>query len=576
MKKLLTLLTLALLSIGSAWGADVLIKEIDFTSSAWAAQRTTKVFTAADGTVDGCTATGELAMTTAGEMNFATANMSTSGSNALVIPLEDINGSVKIVVTSTSDKVRFNWYMAEGDASCASRNGTSAGTTEVSYTMTSTATTGTLYLGRRGSSDVVAITKIQVYTADASVTNEITKVTLNGEAISNANLSTLLSTKSLTVSDAFSGLPTVKYTITTKSGGEEIGSAENNVEVVEDGDNYKAAFSFGGDDYTIIFTNVVIEKVLSVTGETIVQLTMDNIAAQAYLSTTTENWSERTVNGGKNNYYNMSSTDREISIKVSGANYFEVFVQNSNAGRTYKIKVGDGEAKTITHGGVDVESSGIVATGTTGEVTITISGGGSSVYPVYIKFNPTVSAEVTSAGYATFSSDKAVDFSDESGLTVYTAKVNDAKTAVTLTEVTSKQVPANTAVVLKGAAGTFTGLAIASADALSDNELQIAASTMNGAAGNIFVLNEVDGVVGFYKLSASGSLLAGKGYLEVDGVAASRSMLDLGGGTTGINMVNGEGLKVSGSEVYYDLQGRRVLYPTKGLYIVNGKKVIIK
>ena len=41
-------------------------------------------------------------------------------------------------------------------------------------------------------------------------------------------------------------------------------------------------------------------------------------------------------------------------------------------------------------------------------------------------------------------------------------------------------------------------------------------------------------------------------------------------------MVNGEGLKINGSEVYYNLQGQRVLYPTKGLYIVNGKKVIIK
>ena len=27
---------------------------------------------------------------------------------------------------------------------------------------------------------------------------------------------------------------------------------------------------------------------------------------------------------------------------------------------------------------------------------------------------------------------------------------------------------------------------------------------------------------------------------------------------------------------YYDLQGRRVLQPTKGMYIVNGKKVVIK
>lgn len=178
-------------------------------------------------------------------------------------------------------------------------------------------------------------------------------------------------------------------------------------------------------------------------------------------------------------------------------------------------------------------------------------------------------------------SDKAVDFSGASGVTVYAAKVNGTKTAVDLIEVKSKQVPANTAVVLKGATGTYSASAIASVDdpdEFVDNQLQIAAAPMDGSAGNIFVLNEKDGVVGFYKLSTSGSLLAGKGYLEVDGVGEGRSMfeIDIEGISTGINMVNGEGLKVNGSETYYDLQGRRVLNPTKGLYIVNGKKVIVK
>lgn len=578
MRKLFTLLTLALVSIGSAWGQDVLIKEVDFTSSAWAAQRAAEKFTSSDGTIDGCTATGDLLMTKAGEMNFANSNMSENGSNALVIPLEGINGSVKIVVTSTDASVRFNWFVAEGEAKCTSRTGTTAGTTEVSYTMTTTATTGTLYMGRRGSSDKRAITKIQVYTADASVTNEITEVTLNGEALSDANLTTLLSSKALTVATAFDGLPIVKYTITTKSGDEVLGTTENNVVVEKDGENYKAAFSFGGTDYAITFTNVKIIDVLEVTGETTVQLTKDNIAAQAYLSTTTENWAERTVDGKKNNYYNMSETSRELSIKVAGVNYFEVFVQNTNAGRTYTIKVDDGEAKTITHGGKDIESSGVIATGTTDEVTITITGGGNSVYPVYVKFNPAVDAEITSAGYATFSSDKAVDFSGASGVTVYAAKVNDAKTAVDLIEVKSNQVPANTAVVLKGAAGKYTASAIASAATISDNQLTIAKTTMDGSAGNIFVLNEKDGVVGFYKLSATGSLLAGKGYLVVEDMGEGRTMfeIDIDGISTGINMVNGEGLKVNGSETYYDLQGRRVLNPTKGLYIVNGKKVIVK
>ena len=44
--------------------------------------------------------------------------------------------------------------------------------------------------------------------------------------------------------------------------------------------------------------------------------------------------------------------------------------------------------------------------------------------------------------------------------------------------------------------------------------------------------------------------------------------------TSGIDMVHGGG--VDGAPVYYDLQGRRVLYPKKGLYILNGNKVIIK
>lgn len=580
MKKLFTLLTLALVSIGSAWGQDVLIKEVDFTSSAWAAQRAAEKFTSSDGTIDGCTATGDLLMTNAGEMNFANSNMAKNGSNALVIPLEGINGSVKIVVTSTEANVRFNWFVAEGDAECTDRNGTTAGTTEVSYTMTTTATTGTLYMGRRGSSDKIAITKIQVYTADASVTNEITEVTLNGEVLSDANLTTLLSSKALTVATAFDGLPIVKYTITTKSGDEVLGTTENNVVVEKDGENYKAAFSFGGTDYAITFTNVKIIDVLEVTGETTVQLTKDNIAAQAYLSTTTENWAERTVDGKKNNYYNMSETSRELSIKVAGVNYFEVFVQNTNADRKYTIKVEDGEAKTIeaktiTHGGKDIESSGVIATGTTDEVTITITGGGNSVYPVYVKFNPAVDAEITSAGYATFSSDKAVDFSGASGVTVYAAKVNDTQTAVDLIEVKSKQVPANTAVVLKGAAGTYSASVIASAATITGNELQIAADDMNGAAGNIFVLNEKDGVVGFYKLSAKGSLLAGKGYLVVN-VGEGRTMfeIDIDGISTGISKM--EDVRSKKDDVYYDLQGRRVLYPTKGLYIVNGKKVIMK
>ena len=45
------------------------------------------------------------------------------------------------------------------------------------------------------------------------------------------------------------------------------------------------------------------------------------------------------------------------------------------------------------------------------------------------------------------------------------------------------------------------------------------------------------------------------------------------GETTSIKQVEALGLKVEG---YYNLNGQRVAQPTKGLYIVNGKKVVIK
>ncbi len=64
-----------------------------------------------------------------------------------------------------------------------------------------------------------------------------------------------------------------------------------------------------------------------------------------------------------------------------------------------------------------------------------------------------------------------------------------------------------------------------------------------------------------------------RAYMVVEDGASSRELdLVIDGVSTGI-----KNMKVGTDDnVYYDLQGRRVLYPTKGLYIVNGRKVIIK
>ena len=97
---------------------------------------------------------------------------------------------------------------------------------------------------------------------------------------------------------------------------------------------------------------------------------------------------------------------------------------------------------------------------------------------------------------------------------------------------------------------------------------------MTGAASNIYVLNKKSDVVGFYKLSSGGTIGANKAYLTYSGGGSSAPSFFGFDETTGIDatLVNSE--KVN--SVVYDLQGRKVAQPTKGLYIVIGKKVVIK
>ncbi|MBQ2073768.1 MAG: hypothetical protein II463_03640, partial [Bacteroidaceae bacterium] len=63
--------------------------------------------------------------------------------------------------------------------------------------------------------------------------------------------------------------------------------------------------------------------------------------------------------------------------------------------------------------------------------------------------------------------------------------------------------------------------------------------------------------------------------IQVESASLAKDFISMPGfddSTTGVTEVNGSGLMVNGP--VYDLQGRRVEKPGKGLYIVNGKKVL--
>ncbi|MBQ7420217.1 MAG: hypothetical protein IJV17_05710 [Prevotella sp.] len=173
---------------------------------------------------------------------------------------------------------------------------------------------------------------------------------------------------------------------------------------------------------------------------------------------------------------------------------------------------------------------------------------------------------------STYVTTKALDFSGVDGLKAYvaTAATNGS---VTLDEVGA--VPAGTPLMLIGTASTkYTVPVAASASAPAVNMLVAGDGTTTFDGTSYDYLLYTDGL--FHQIS-SGSIAVGKAYLHctTDPKAAVSRTLELnigGGGATGI-----EKIKVGTEDnVYYDLQGRRVLYPTKGLYIVNGKKVILK
>lgn len=180
---------------------------------------------------------------------------------------------------------------------------------------------------------------------------------------------------------------------------------------------------------------------------------------------------------------------------------------------------------------------------------------------------------ITSAGFATFFAPVAVEI-PEGVEAYYTAEV-DGK-AVMLTAI-EDVIPANTGVILKGEANTYNFNITADAEAVAGNKLAgTCASTY--VSEDAYVLSKVDGVVGMYKAlknqeeGASWLNNGFKAYLPATAGGEARFLVFNFGTETGIDELKGENGNVK-AEIY-DLSGRRVQNAQKGLYIVNGKKVV--
>lgn len=195
-----------------------------------------------------------------------------------------------------------------------------------------------------------------------------------------------------------------------------------------------------------------------------------------------------------------------------------------------------------------------------------------------------VDITIGSMGMATFCSAKDLDFSEVTGLKAYTATGYDHGT-LTVTRVLNA--PAGTGLLLQGEAGTYE-VPTASATGYYINLLHGVTEdtwlTPTDGDQTNFLLGEKDGVVTFYRLAEAGTLAAGKAYLQlptsvVGELAGGRTMRIVADDeTTGIKEVTElAGSVVAGQDgSVYDLSGRRVNPTKKGVYVVRGRKVVIR
>ncbi len=190
-------------------------------------------------------------------------------------------------------------------------------------------------------------------------------------------------------------------------------------------------------------------------------------------------------------------------------------------------------------------------------VTITLNDGGDGNYyaTMYLPFDVTISG--ADAYKLSVSGDYAIP-----------------------TQLTDNKVPANTGVLLRGTSSTpatatiNTGTAF---DAVSDNALTGVNLSKLLTANDYVLGNDGENGVGFYLLKDGDDFLsigANKAYLHLSGESPVKGFILDWDGTDGVQSVVMP--SQAANAAIYNINGQRVNKATKGLYIVNGKKIMVK
>ena len=157
-----------------------------------------------------------------------------------------------------------------------------------------------------------------------------------------------------------------------------------------------------------------------------------------------------------------------------------------------------------------------------------------------------------------------------------------AGNVLNLTEITDGIIPAYEGVILQNTnksevANINLTITTAEATTLTDNKLEGVTAKREGYdVKSNYVLADGNKGIGFYKANFT-AIAANKAYLPSGNITNAQGVMmafSFGNEVTGIDNVNAA---EAADKKYYDLQGRRVLYPAKGIFVTeDGQKVLFK
>ena len=324
---------------------------------------------------------------------------------------------------------------------------------------------------------------------------------------------------------------------------------------------YSTSFTPDADSYVknITYNSGTVENVVFYTeGEDVAGATVGNNAARA--------------SKGQMGYSGDAETYLNVTTLAPGKYQIYMRTQNGNsASRAFNFKVGENVVFTGSFGnGTNTDTNSdefsVYENSTLSFASAGSSASGIDYFYVVKTGDATVSKTITAAGWATYCSPYALDF------TGAIPNLTQAYT-LTLTPITTT-IPANTGILLEGSGEVAIPVVASSDTNVSANKLvgTVASTTLTAEQG--YVLTYENSVAGFRKNNNDFTLGANTACLPVDFAGARTfDFFNLEGEATGINAV--ETIKQN-AEGVYNLAGQRVAQPTRGLYIMNGKKYVVK